>query len=139
MYVFVHHSFVYYPFLAHSCMLFLLSFVVYAIFCVTDSVEARLSVGFSLSWLRFSPGTLCGSFYIVCLPTAWPLAVPLVICILCLTFVTYHNYALTVCINCLHELFDSDKLINIDIMNFPRFQQFSLTQSMNSKLQNVWS
>ena len=31
------------------------------------------------------------------------------------------------CINHLHELFDTDKLINIDIMNFPRFQQFSVT------------
>ena len=44
-------------FLAHRCNAVL--FVVHALFCATSKVEARLSVGFSLSFEIF-PGTLCG-------------------------------------------------------------------------------
>ena len=101
----------------------LFCFVVYALFCIAISVEARLSVGFSLSFAEVFPWHIvwahkCLNLVLCCVSTNWPLAVSLAISILCLTFVTYHNYALTVC---MHELFDTDKLINIDIMNFPRF------------------
>ena len=84
VYVFVHILVCVTPFNPLHIVVMLFCFVAYALFGVTGRVEARLSVGFSLSSAEVFPWHIvwaheCLNLVIYSVSFSWPLAVSLVL------------------------------------------------------------